>query len=110
MTVETLKAQWDYNKRLNQVLRESYKNEQDPEVRAKLLKCADESDALDDQYWQAMIDHHIAIDTTTNSDMCELEKYEKTTKLLKDFKLVVEQYRLKSTQLHEELIRIQQSK
>ncbi len=111
MTVENLKAQWDYNKHLHQVLRESYEVEQNLEVRAKLLKREDESEALDDQYWQALINHRREMDAiANNTDLCGLEKYEKLTKLSDEFKPIVEQYELKDNQLHEELIRIKQGK
>nr|DAQ90999.1 MAG TPA: hypothetical protein [Bacteriophage sp.] len=111
MIVEDLKAQWSYNKHLHQVLRESYEIEQNPEVKAKLLKHEDESEALDNQYWQALINHIQEMDAIANDpNLRGLERYEKLTKLSDEFKPFVEQYELKSTQLHEELIRIKQSK
>lgn len=111
MTVEELKVQWDYNKHLHQVLRESYEVEQNLEVRAKLLKHEDVSEALDDQYWQALINHRREMDAIANDpNLRALEKYEKLTKLSDEFKPFVEQYELKDNQLYEELIRIKQSK
>lgn len=111
MTVEELKAQWDYNKHLHQVLRESYEVELNLEVKAKLLKHENASEALDNQYWQALINHVQEMDAIANDpNLRGLEQYEKLTKCSEEFKPFVEQYELKCIQLHDELIRIKQSK
>lgn len=111
MIVDDLKVQWDYNKHLHQTLRESYEVEQNLEVRAKLLKHADESEALDNQYWQMLINHIQEMDAIANDpNLRGLEQYEKLTKCSDEFKPFVEQYELKCIQLHDELIRIKQSR